>query len=401
MKPMSQELVYGTRNPSKLSQAKEALKGLDVHLVGLDDNVDVEVEEDGTSPEENARKKARAYAKHLGKTVLSMDAALYFDGVEDESQPGLYVRRIPGNSSASDDEVLAYYTNFIKERGGTLEGRWKFSFALGYPDGYSIIFSSETPRTFVATADTNVLPGYPLESIQIDQETGKYISELSAEEQAERWQETLGAPLAAFIKHYVTQEDVKEDAIVFSTGNNMKFVNGLVACEKYGISLKHVPLKIDEIQNEIVEYIIEDKAKESFAELGTPVIVSDDSWEIPGLNGFPGAYMKYMNIWLKPENFLDLTRSLQDRRVFLHSRLAYADGNTVKLFLRTFEGELLKESRGSSGPPSQKVIALKEDNGLSISEVYDDDPYNKDRDVHKIWDDFCSWYQEYTTSSKA
>ena len=37
------------------------------------------VVEDGTTAQENARKKAIAYAKALGRLVLSMDNALYFD----------------------------------------------------------------------------------------------------------------------------------------------------------------------------------------------------------------------------------------------------------------------------------------------------------------------------------
>jgi XTP/dITP diphosphohydrolase len=180
--------------------------------------------------------------------------------------------------------------------------------------------------------------------------------------------------------------------LIFSTGNTMKFTNGKVACNRYGIDLKQIPLKVDEIQDESTEYIITDKAKRSFAELGQPVVVSDDSWEIPGLNGFPGAYMKYLNSWFTPENFIDLTKPLVDRRIFLQSRLAYADGKQVKLFLCTYEGYLLDEARGVSGPPSQKVISLLGDNDLSISEVYDRDPINEDRDVHKIWDTFCEWY---------
>jgi hypothetical protein len=39
-----------------------------------------------------------------------------------------------------------------------------------------------------------------LESIQIDPETGKYISEMTTEEQAEFWQRTLGSKLCSFVK---------------------------------------------------------------------------------------------------------------------------------------------------------------------------------------------------------
>jgi inosine/xanthosine triphosphate pyrophosphatase family protein len=198
---MAHELIYGTKNPSKIAQVQDALKDLDIHIVGLGD-VAITVDEDRETPEENARKKAVEYAQELEKTVLSMDAALYFNDVDQSSQPGLYVRRIPGNPSATDNELIAYYTKLINDHGGSLDGYWEFSFALGWPNGASEAFVSQTHRTFVGLPDTNILPGYPLESIQIDPQSGKYITELSQDEQAAAWHETLGIPLAKFINHY-------------------------------------------------------------------------------------------------------------------------------------------------------------------------------------------------------
>lgn len=202
---MTHELIYGTRNPSKIAQVQDALKDTDIHVVGLG-SIDIEVEEDGKTPEENARKKAVEYAKAAGKPVLSMDAALYFHGIDPALQPGLYVRRIPDHTSATDDQIITYYTKLINDHGGSLDGYWEFGFALGHPDGTSEAFVSQTPRKFVGKPDIRVLPGYPLESIQVDPENGRYITELSADEQAESWRESLGAPLAKFIDQYYLKD---------------------------------------------------------------------------------------------------------------------------------------------------------------------------------------------------
>ncbi len=183
--------------------------------------------------------------------------------------------------------------------------------------------------------------------------------------------------------------------IIFSTGNETKFQNGKAVCDQFGVNLVQKPLKIDEIQDTNPEYIITDKAKRAFELTGRPVIVSDDSWDIPGLNGFPGAYMKSMNEWLAPGDFVNLTKSLTDRRIFLHARLVFADSKTIKLFSSTFEGYLLKEPRGEYGPPSQKIISLQGDNDLSIAEVHDKNLHTNGREVHKIWDEFCNWYLDY------
>ena len=198
---MTHTLIYGTYNPSKIAQVQDALKDSNITVVGLGD-LKLTVEEDGATPEENARKKSIAYAKALQQPVLSMDAALYFENLPKEQQPGLYVRRIPGHTSASDAELIAYYTKLIVSHGGMLDGYWEFSFALGYPDGSSQAFVSRTPRQFVSIPDSNTLPGYPLESLQLDPKSGKYITALSRDEQAEAWRESLGSPLADFIQKY-------------------------------------------------------------------------------------------------------------------------------------------------------------------------------------------------------
>jgi 8-oxo-dGTP diphosphatase len=205
---MTRELIYGTRNPSKIAQVQDALKDIDIHVIGLG-GIQIEVEEDGLTPEENARKKAIEYAMAARKPVLSMDAALYFHGIDDVEQPGLYVRRIPNNTQATDDQLITYYTKLINKYGGSLDGYWEFSFALGRPDGTSEAFISQTPRTFVSQPDKNRLPGYPLESIQVDPKSGKYITELSADEQANSWRESLGEPLAMFINQYYLNNEVR------------------------------------------------------------------------------------------------------------------------------------------------------------------------------------------------
>lgn len=203
---MPHTLIYGTKNPSKIAQVQDALKDLDINVVGLGE-IDIDVDENGKTPEENARKKAIEYSKVLQKPVLSMDAALYFNNIDDFLQPGLYVRRIPGHTHATDNEVLDYYQKLINDHGGSLEGYWEFSFALGYPDGRSDTFNARAPRKFTGTPNVNILPGYPLESLQIDPKSGKYITELSKEEQADRWRQPLGTPLVTFIKKHLNEMD--------------------------------------------------------------------------------------------------------------------------------------------------------------------------------------------------
>ena len=44
------------------------------------------------------------------------DDTLYMEGVPEDRQPGLFVRRVNGKS-LTDEEAIDYYTNLVKEYG--------------------------------------------------------------------------------------------------------------------------------------------------------------------------------------------------------------------------------------------------------------------------------------------
>jgi inosine/xanthosine triphosphate pyrophosphatase family protein len=183
--------------------------------------------------------------------------------------------------------------------------------------------------------------------------------------------------------------------VTCATGNTLKFGIGQNVCLKYGIELIQAVVDIDEIQGEDPEKIVMRKAQDAYAALQKPVVVSDDSWAIPGLRGFPGAHMKSVNYWFTPEDFIRLTKDLVDRRIFLQQYLAYCDGTTTTMFSHDIPGTLLTEARGQSGDPAFKVVSLDADNGLTIAEVYDagkehyPERFAKRKDA---WHGFAEWY---------
>jgi XTP/dITP diphosphohydrolase len=182
--------------------------------------------------------------------------------------------------------------------------------------------------------------------------------------------------------------------LIFSTGNEAKFSTASQVCAQYGIELIQSHSDIDEIQNEDAQLIVLDKGRKAFALAGQPVIVSDDSWVMPGLNGFPGPYMKSMNEWFTAEDFIRLTAHLSDKRAYLVQYLAFHDVNQEKVFTQKQEGIVLDEPRGSYGPASYKVISMVGDNDLSISEVHSRDATLTDRSAGIVWHEFAAWYQQ-------
>lgn len=195
---MMEEIIFGTKNPGKLAHVQAALKplGIKVKSIAKFGNIP-DVEEDGKTAQENSKKKALYYSEVIGEPVLSMDNALYIDGLKDDEQPGIHVRRIPGfKGRPTDEEVLDYYVNLIKKHGGEMTGHFEFSMCIGYPDGKTKEITAVTKsRHFTDKICAKRLEGYPLESIQIDQDSNKYVAEMTEEESDRHWQESVGKEL--------------------------------------------------------------------------------------------------------------------------------------------------------------------------------------------------------------
>src|SRR3954464_15883254 len=102
-------LVIGTRNSKKRGELLEILSDLGVEIRDLTGYPDApEVEEDGVTFEENARKKAVVLARALGEWVLGEDSGLVVPALK--GRPGVYSARYAGkqgDDEANNDKLLA------------------------------------------------------------------------------------------------------------------------------------------------------------------------------------------------------------------------------------------------------------------------------------------------------
>lgn len=196
------EILFGTTNEAKIKQVRGALALINIGVRGVADKEMLpKVNEDGKTAVENARKKALAYAQALREPVFSMDNALYLEGLVDEEQPGLNVRRMNGYPERpSDEQMLEYYSRLISRLGGKINGYWEFGVCLATLEGKTWEAIIKSPRIFVEKPSKIIVAGYPLESIQIEPESGRYISEMSQEDQDAFWQKAIGQPLVKFVQ---------------------------------------------------------------------------------------------------------------------------------------------------------------------------------------------------------
>lgn len=182
--------------------------------------------------------------------------------------------------------------------------------------------------------------------------------------------------------------------LIFVTGNAEKFASAKAICGKHGFQVRQVVAEIDEIQGEDSERIARDKAQKAFELVGQPVIISDDSWSIPSLNGFPGAYMKSVSQWFTPQNFLDLLQNAEDRSAILRQYLVYQDEKETVLFLKEHRGQIAREPRGPAKNAWLPVITMEADKGRTLAEVAAADGLNdpqRSAEVGDAWEDLLVW----------
>lgn len=175
----------------------------------------------------------------------------------------------------------------------------------------------------------------------------------------------------------------------FVTSNDHKVLTARAVCKKFGISFDRQNIELVEIQADNGDIIAADKALQAFETFKCPVAVTDDSWNISGLNGFPGPYMKYVNQWFTPDDFLRLTKDLTDRRMTMRHIIAYRDNQTEKIFSVDIPATLLKEIRGSSQIPHFALVSL--DGQRSVAEVEAETGDSAFGDLPNAWHEFCSW----------
>lgn len=180
------KLLYGTGNPAKLNVMKKRLSGVGITLVGLKDlGCEIpEVVEDGKTPLENARKKAVAYFEAFRIPVFSCDSGLYIDGVPENEQPGVHVRRLNGKV-LSDEQMIVHYSSLAKKYGNpTARYRNAICFVADEKHIYEAMEPSMGSSAFILTSKPYPVmkKGFPLDNLSVDIKTGKYYYELTGNE---------------------------------------------------------------------------------------------------------------------------------------------------------------------------------------------------------------------------
>lgn len=180
---MEKQLLLGTRNLARIQMVRQILEKTDIRVYTLDAlGIHHEVEEDGSSTEMNARKKAQQYYAISKIPTLAMDGGLHIDRLPPGLQPGLMVKRLPGIASPTDQDILSYYIRLLEDVGGTSPGIWTGSHVLCFSADRVIVYNFTFTVLFTKDPYGDPRPGRALDSLMIDPQRGKYYTELAFED---------------------------------------------------------------------------------------------------------------------------------------------------------------------------------------------------------------------------
>jgi len=174
-----EKLLLATNNKGKAREYKSLLRGISCEIVTpAEQDITTEVDEVGSSFEENARLKATTLAAESGLLTLADDSGLEVDALGGE--PGVLSARYAGEA-ASDSDRLNYLLSRLKDvPGDKRSARFRCVIAIAAPDGKVELCSGECSG-FITT-EPRGYNGFGYDPIFYVPELGKTMAELTPEE---------------------------------------------------------------------------------------------------------------------------------------------------------------------------------------------------------------------------
>ena len=166
MVSLMDKFLIATGNLGKWGEIVGILEDLPYEFLSIADLEEApkQVEETGTTHEENARLKARHFYDSTGLMTLGEDSGLEVDALKGEL--GLHTRRWGAGHDATDDEWLEY---FLKEMEpvpyAQRTARFVCTAVLVMPDGSEHVFNGQAFGHIMIAPEAPILPGLPLSSV--------------------------------------------------------------------------------------------------------------------------------------------------------------------------------------------------------------------------------------------
>ena len=177
------KVVLASKNQHKLVEISKILEKLDIQLVLQSElGVDIDVEETGTTFEENSLQKAMAVMQATGMPALADDSGIAVDALNGE--PGVYSARYGFDESLDDwGRLLLLLKNTENVPDGQRQAQFVCVITLVTPDGKVIQTRGEVHGELLRQPAGQ--GGFGYDPIFYYPPYGKTLAEVSAEEKNE------------------------------------------------------------------------------------------------------------------------------------------------------------------------------------------------------------------------
>ena len=128
------KIIFATGNEGKMREVRMILEDLGAEILSLKEaGIHVDVEENGTTCEENARIKATEIMNCSGEIVLADDSGLEVDALDKE--PGIYSARYMGYDTSYHIKNQNLVDRLEGKKGSERSARFVCAIAAALPDG--------------------------------------------------------------------------------------------------------------------------------------------------------------------------------------------------------------------------------------------------------------------------
>ncbi|HND49328.1 MAG TPA: RdgB/HAM1 family non-canonical purine NTP pyrophosphatase [Anaerolineales bacterium] len=128
------KLLIATNNQGKVREFQELLTGSGIEFVTpVQINLQLDVEEDGSTYQENASKKALAFAKASGLISLADDSGLEVEALG--GAPGLYSARYSPKPGANDKDRRDFLLSNLQDKPRPWKAHFHATIAVANPTG--------------------------------------------------------------------------------------------------------------------------------------------------------------------------------------------------------------------------------------------------------------------------
>ena len=173
------KLLLATNNPGKIRELAALLRDTPfVVTTPKEEGIVLEVEETGSTFEDNATLKAAAFAQASGLCAMADDSGLEVDALGGE--PGVYSARYAG-PGATDQELVRYLLGKLEDiEWEKRSARFRSVVALAHPDGEVRLFEGACEG--IVAFEPRGAKGFGYDPIFYIPALGRHLAELDMDE---------------------------------------------------------------------------------------------------------------------------------------------------------------------------------------------------------------------------